>query len=235
MQTLQPPNVAQRALYMLLRIDRLRFLLCRIRWALLKRKARFVTTMDKAVGEQTVTYNFASLQQGDAFGMARRMSLLLYPVAAIFKDRLADIRVLIVGPRTEEDIYWARSLGMFHTEGLDLFSYSDLIKLGDVHNSGIADQSYDAVLLGWMISYSSDPELVIKECLRILKPGGLLGIGIQSNARQKYEGIKPPRMNPLNSPEDLAALVKLPMLFSNDPHQEVTYDCGTVFLNAAAP
>jgi hypothetical protein len=231
-QELQQPGRAERLLYALLRIDRLRYSLCRIRWKLLKRHTKFLNSFDEAVGEQTISHNFGALEGNSAFGMAARMSLLLYPVAAIFKDRLASIRVLIVGPRTEDDIFWARSLGMFNTEGMDLFTYSDMIKLGDIHRSGIGDQAYDVVLLGWMISYSSDPELVVRECLRILKPGGLLGIGIESNSRQKYDGVKPPRMNALNSPQDLADLVQLPMLFNNDPHSDVTYDCGALFLNS---
>src|SRR6202012_5952842 len=99
-------------------------------------------------------------------------------------------KVLIVGPRTEDDILWAKSLGLFNTDGLDLFSYSPYIKVGDIHKSGIPDASYDAVLLGWMLSYSSDPELVVAECLRILKPGGYLGIGIESDALQDVEGVK---------------------------------------------
>ena len=215
--------------YGLMRINGIRLFVCKLRWRLRKHKLRVHPSMDKAVGEQTVEYNLGAFDEFRAFGMARRMSLLLFPTAAIFKDYLADIKVLIVGPRTEDDIIWARSLGMLNTTGLDLFSYSPLILLGDIHNSGITDRSYDAVLLGWMISYSSDPQRVIDECLRILKPGGLLGIGIESSARQKYDGIKPPRMNTLNSPADLAALVGLPMIFNNEPFNEITYDCAAIF------
>lgn len=185
--------------------------------------------MDKAVGEQTITHNLSAFGNNAVFGMAKRMSLLLFPTAAIFKDRLDSVHVLIVGPRTEDDIFWARSLGMFNTVGLDLFSYSPLIQIGDIHKSEIPDHSYDAILLGWMLSYSSEPRRVVDECLRIVKPGGLLGIGIESNARQKYDGIRPPRMNPLNTPSDLAEFVGLPMVFNNDPLQEITYDCGVVF------
>jgi SAM-dependent methyltransferase len=222
-----------RLFYILLRADRLRYIVCRIRWRLSKNKIRFLGSMDDGVGKQTIEHNFDALAKSDAFGMARRMSLLLYPVAAIFKDQLAQARILIVGPRTEDDVFWAKSLGLFNTDAVDLFSYSPLIKLADIHHSGIPDQSYDAVLLGWVISYSSNPQLVIDECKRILKPNGLLGIGIESNAKQKYEGIKPPRMNTLNSPRDLAALVKLPIAFNNTPYEDRTYDCGVVFRNAA--
>jgi SAM-dependent methyltransferase len=223
------PGFAERWLYRALRLETLRIRLCQLRWRLLKHKLRFYPSLDEAVGEKAISHNISAFDHSAAFGMARRMSLLLYPTAAVFKDRLNDIKVLIVGPRTEDDIFWARSLGMFNTVGLDLFSYSPLIELGDIHDSQIPSESYDAVLLGWMISYSGNPRKVVDECLRILKPGGLLGIGIESNARQKYDGIQPPRMNALNSPADLADLTQLPIVFSNDPLQDITYDCGVIF------
>jgi SAM-dependent methyltransferase len=229
------PGRLERWFYLLMRIDRFRFIFCRLRWRLLKRKLQFHPNADKAVGEDTVRYNLGAFDHLAVFGMGKRMSLLLFPTAAIFKDNLPQRKVLVVGPRTEDDVLWARSLGLFNTEGLDLFSYSPLIRIGDIHNSGLPDQSYDAVLLGWMISYSSNPHLVIEECLRMLKPGGLLAIGIESNARQKYEGVKPPRMNSLNSPADLAELVGLPMIFNNDPLEEVTYDCAAIFKKLPKP
>jgi hypothetical protein len=54
--------------------------------------------------------------------MANRMALLLYPTAAALRDR-REARVLIVGPRTADDIFWARA----RTEECArtrLFSYS---------------------------------------------------------------------------------------------------------------
>jgi SAM-dependent methyltransferase len=223
------PGFVERWLYRASRLEGFRFRLCKLRWRLLKHKLRFYPVPSGAIGETAISHNIAAFDHSAVFGMAKRMSLLLFPTAAVFKDRLNDIKVIIVGPRTEDDIFWARSLGMFNTVGLDLFSYSPLIQLGDIHDSHIPDESYDAVLLGWMISYSSNPRKVADECLRILKPGGLLGIGIESNARQKYDGVKPPRMNTLNSPADLADLVGLPIVFNNDPLQDITYDCGVIF------
>jgi SAM-dependent methyltransferase len=223
------PGFAERWLYRASRIEAFRFRLCQLRWRLLKHKLVFHQSLNEGVGEKTISHNIAAFDNAAVFGMAKRMSLLLFPTAAVFKDRLNDIKVLIVGPRTEDDIFWARSLGMFNTVGLDLFSYSPMIQVADIHDSGIPDESYDAVLLGWMISYSKAPKRVVDECLRILKPGGLLGIGIESSARQKYDGIKPPRMNSLNGPADLAELVDLHMIFNNDPLQDIAYDCGAIF------
>ncbi|MBA2587459.1 MAG: methyltransferase domain-containing protein [Alphaproteobacteria bacterium] len=227
------PSRLARLFFALLYIDKVRFKVSQLRWRFLKKNLHMAQDMDLAVGQNTIDHNLGAFSSnGAAFGMARRMSLLLFPLAALCKDRLHTTKVLIVGPRTEDDIFWAKSLGLYNTDGLDLFSYSPWIEVGDIHKSGIPSQSYDAVLLGWMISYSSEPGQVIDECRRILKPGGFLGIGIESDATQKARGVQPPRMNALNSPADLAELVKLPIAFSNELYEELTYDCGVVFKNS---
>jgi SAM-dependent methyltransferase len=215
--------------------ERIRNAICRIRWRLLQKNLKLLegTEITSAVGRQTIDHNLGALKAAQAvFGMAGRMSLLLYPIAAVLKDRLATSRILIVGPRTEDDIFWAKSLGLRHTEGIDLFSYSKHIKLGDIHNSGLPSEFYDAVLLGWMISYSSDPERVVQECKRMLKPGGYLGIGIEANPQMGVLLDTDLRKNSLNCPADLIELVKSPVLFSNeryDPGARESYDCGVVF------
>ena len=107
--------------YALLYADFIRRPFCRLRWIFLRRNLQFQNkdSVSNAVGRDTINHNFTALSRGDtaAFGMAKRMSLLLFPVAAILKDRIEKSRVLIVGPRTEDDIFWAKSLGLWNTEG----------------------------------------------------------------------------------------------------------------------
>jgi hypothetical protein len=224
-------RIFEELLYSVLFIDSVRLRICKWRWIFLQKRLRFYhgSTTAGSIGQETVKHNLSAFEFDAVFGMARRMSLLLFPVAALLKDQLNTARVLIVGPRTEDDIFWAWSLGLRNTEGMDLFSYSKYIAVGDIHNSEIASDAYDAVLLGWMISYSSDPAKVIEECKRILKPGGYLGIGIEANPLQRVEGIKPPRVNNLNSSKDLIELVQSPVVFTNEPYQDIRYDCAIVF------
>jgi hypothetical protein len=215
--------------YALLHVSPLRRLLCALRWRLLKHRLTIMPGMDEAVGEDTLSHNLSAFGSGAVFGMAKRMSLLLYPTAALLKDALPTARVLIVGPRTEDDIFWAKSLGLYNTDGMDLLSYSKYIQIGDIHNSGLGDNSYDAVLLGWMISYTKNPDRVIAECKRIIRSGGYLGIGLESDATQNIRGILPPRMNTLNSVDDLAIAVSEPLMFNNRPYQNITHDCAAIF------
>ena len=213
----------------LFKIDLLRNYYCWLRYRLLKRRLRFLPEESGGVGRYTVEHNLSALDGRAAFGMGNRMSLLLYPLAAALRDR-GDARVLIVGPRTEDDIYWARALGMNDVRGLDLFSYSPWIDVGDIHRTNYATGTFDAVVLGWVISYSARPEAMVAECKRILKPGGYLGFGIESNPELRATGkYNPPRVNGLNSASDIAALVDAPLLFIHDPATDVPTDNAVVF------
>ena len=197
---------------------------------------RFFESNSVDIGEKTVSHNLDAFLFDAAFGCGGRMALLIYPLAAYFhfvQVRRQDLKILVVGPRTEDDIFWLRAYGFLGTAGLDLFSYSDSIQLGDIHQTDIPSQSIDAVLLGWMISYSKDPEGVVKECRRILKPGGLLGIGIEHHPGP----IDPssPRVNTLNSLHDLEELVASSgparRVFGYDHYNEAMGDFGTALLS----
>jgi SAM-dependent methyltransferase len=219
----------QRIFMQLLRIDPLRNAYCRLRYRLLKRRMKVMPTMADRVGEHTIEHNIGALQDRAAFGMGNRMALLLYPLAAALRDR-PDAKVLIVGPRTEDDLYWARALGMANVRGLDLFSYSPLIDVGDIHQTPYANESFDAVILGWVISYSAQPEALVQECKRITKTGGYLGFGIESNPEHRRTGkYGPPRVNALNSGHDIAQIVRAPVVFVYDPMLEVPTDNAILF------
>lgn len=48
---------------------------------------------------------------------------------------------------------------------------------GILPNPGISSESFDVVTLWDVIEHVPDPEAVVRECWRILKPGGVLGLG----------------------------------------------------------
>lgn len=219
----------RRVAYQVLHVDALRHIYCRIRYLLLRHKMRVLETLSAGVGAQTVAHNMAALSQRAAFGMGNRMALLLYPTAVALRDSV-DPRILIVGPRTEDDLYLAKALGLMNVRGLDLFSYSPMIDIGDIHATTYPSGSVDAVILGWVISYSAQPQDLIKECKRILAPGGYLAFGIESNPEyRRGQELKPPRVNTLNSAADIARLVDEPVAFIHDPQLEVPTDNAVVF------
>ncbi len=206
--------------YEVLKIDLIRNYFCWMRFQFKKKNIRVFEAIGDEIGKDTIEHNMGALSNRAAYGMDNRMALLLYPLAALVRD-MALPKVLIVGPRTEDDIFWARSLGMLDARGLDLFSYSAMIDVGDMHATHYPTGEFDAVILGWVVSYSSVPSLLLQECERIVKPGGYLGFGIESNPELRATGeAKPPRANSLNSASDIAALTTGQIVFIYDPQLE---------------
>lgn len=220
----------------LLRIDRIRFRFVKLRYSLFKRRMRFFDAGCSEIGERTIPHNLDAFAYDAAFGCGNRMALLIYPLVAYYHFHAVqrqDVKILVVGPRTEDDIFWLRAYGFLETIGLDLFSYSKYILLGDIHHVDFPSQSFDAVLLGWMISYSKDPRAVMKECRRILKPGGLLGIGIEHHPGPVDRSS--PRVNSLNTLHDLESLVAstgpAEAVFRYDHYNEAAGDFGSALVS----
>jgi SAM-dependent methyltransferase len=198
-------------LYPFLRFKYIRYRVVKFRYLFFNKRIRIKQDVSASTGEQTITHNLDAFKNlAAAFGCGERMGLLIYPLVgyySFYKIDKSKLRVLIVGCRTEDDIYWMRAYGFTQTIGLDLFSYSRNILVGDIHKTDFEDASFDIVLLGWMISYTKNPAEVIRECRRILKKDGLLGIGIDHDPKQNNNDIKPPRVNTLNSTADIISLL----------------------------
>ncbi len=130
--------------------------------------------------ENTVKHNFENLDPNIAHS---RPWALLGPLTGI--DRIAynigDLKVLIVGPRTEAEIIWYLSTGFRQPNiyGLDLITYSEFITQGDMHDMPFEENFFDVVLFSWVLGYSTNQKLAVKEGIRVLKPSGIIGIGEQ--------------------------------------------------------
>jgi SAM-dependent methyltransferase len=205
----------------LLSVDRIRFYVCRIRFFFLKKKLRFQDQKDAAVLSYAVSHNLSALDEDCAFGMEKRMSLVLYPSVALLREKGQLASCLIIGPRTEDDILWAWSLGLSNTKGFDLFSYSPYIDIGDMHNMNYQNDSFDLVILGWVLAYSSNPLSALAECFRICKPGGYVAIGMDSISDDLYDSDHPMNIpgytNIFRNLNEVEKLVNFKVIFS---HQE---------------
>ncbi len=108
-----------------------------------------------------------------------RILKLIMPLSVI--DGMGpQTKVLAIGCRYEADLLYLAAYG-FSSEnirGFDLFSYSPWVDLGNMHAMQYADNSWDAILCGWTIAYSSEPELAAREMIRVLRPGGVVAISI---------------------------------------------------------
>ena len=214
----------------LLSVDRIRFYVCKIRYFFLKKNLKYQDSKDAAVLSYAVSHNLSALDQDCAYGMEKRMSLVLYPSVALLREKGKLASCLIIGPRTEDDILWAWSLGLKNTRGLDLFSYSPYIDVGDMHHMSYKNDSFDLVILGWVLAYSSSPLSALTECFRVCKPGGYVAIGMDSISDDLYDPDHPMDIpgftnSFINIPE-VEKLVNLKAIFT---HQENFKDNGHAY------
>lgn len=170
----------------LMRIEPVRACVLSLRYfyfARLLRRLRVFRHPSDSVSANTVKYNMTAFNRPL---LLRRTRVLLRPLSVIETlDR--DSAILVVGPRSEDDLLHLRSYGFRNVRGLDLLSYSPLIDLGDMHRMPYADSTFDAVLYGWVLVYSDDPERAAREALRVVKPGGIVGIGAEHHPQRLVE------------------------------------------------
>jgi SAM-dependent methyltransferase len=119
---------------------------------------------------------------------AGRVLRLIRPLSVI--DRMGpQSKVLDIGCRFESDLLYLVGYGFEpeNVRGLDMFSYSPWVDLGNMHAMHYPDNTWDAVLLPWVLSYSDEPEKAAREVIRVTKPGGLIGVGVTVYTREDLD------------------------------------------------
>lgn len=154
-----------------------------VRWAILTNRGKTPPTYAAEPDLHRVAgleYSRDALRRFSPLERARRMILLLSGIPALSQDSM-----LIIGPRYEEEIFYARGLGWSPTgiRAIDLLTYSHLIDQGDMHSLPYRDESFAAVCCGWTLSYSREPALAAREISRVLRRGGYLALGIEVAVR----------------------------------------------------
>lgn len=197
-------------------IPKLRTKFCKLRWKMRKGDMRFLDGLGPEVRKSVIEHNLSAFNHDAAFGCGNRMTLLMYPLSVLIQDKKVS-KVLIVGPRTEDDIYLAKALGFADTKGVDLFSYSPYIELGDCHRLPYQNAEFDAVVLGWVIAYCGDPHLALREAKRVLKPSGYLAIGWEWVPRNQKTDNLHIRGNTVNDASEYLEAVNMKPVFLNDP------------------
>lgn len=120
-----------------------------------------------------------------------RILWLIQPLSAIDKMN-ENSKVLAIGVRLETDLLYLAAYG-FHPKnirGMDLLSYSPWVDLGNMHNMPYADNSWDAIMLGWVLTYSTDPQKAADELVRTSKNGGIIAIGLTYYPEHVLEGYR---------------------------------------------
>jgi 2-polyprenyl-3-methyl-5-hydroxy-6-metoxy-1,4-benzoquinol methylase len=121
--------------------------------------------------------------------------------------RLAELRRLgwdVVGQEVDE----SAAIRARETHGLTVI-------VGPLEKLGLSPASFDAVTLSHVIEHVPDPAALLRECWRLVKPGGVLvgvtpnvdGIGRRAFGR-RWRGLEPPRHVRIFSPRTLALLAR---------------------------
>ncbi len=114
-----------------------------------------------------------------------RPSLLIWPLVSIdyLRMQMPSIQVLSIGPRAEAELFMLVSIGfnIRNIKALDLVSYSPSVDVGDMHDMPYEENSFDVIILGWVIAYSNDHLKVAQEVMRVAKPGAVVAIGCEYN------------------------------------------------------
>jgi SAM-dependent methyltransferase len=160
---------------LLLQIQRVRELVADDRAnRLLEKSLRTGENKDGQVARGTVEHNLEGARHAASLDRPMTLVSTAMGIERVRRDA-PTLRVLSIGPRSEIELFALRAAG-FRWEniiGLDLISYSPLVKVGDVHAMPFADSSFDILFMGWVLAYSKDHPKAVSEVIRVLKPGGI--------------------------------------------------------------
>lgn len=121
---------------------------------------------------------------GSEGGRLRRSKKFLDQIATLLGQSPEKIRLLDVGCSSGAFLHAAVELG-FHAEGVEpapkaaATAQAAGLKVyqGLLQEAGYADGQFDAITLFEVIEHLQQPQDLLKECRRILRPGGILLIG----------------------------------------------------------
>lgn len=140
------------------------------------------------VSQNTVFHNLKGLKLSSFRTFAGIRPIKLLQLASI-PDHVDNMgpkkngtaKLLTIGPRAESEIFLARTLGFkkANIRGLDLISYSPYIDLGDMHDMPYEDNTWDVIIMGWVLAYSNDPQKAISEVIRVAKDKAVITLGYQ--------------------------------------------------------
>ncbi len=118
-----------------------------------------------------------------------RFDRLIYSMMANERFNL-DSKILIIGPRSESDILKLNAFGYKNIEAIDLISYSKKITIMDAHNMEYEANTFDSIFCGWVLPYSSNPQKIANNILKVIKNGGLVSVGIEYSPKEPINTLR---------------------------------------------
>ncbi len=189
-----------------LRIPTINWLVFKIRFMYFVHLRRRLRSLADQAGVDRHDYSVKMLRNGVTSNRPLRLILPLSSIDAIDKS---SARTLSVGCRFETELLYLWAYGYRHVRGVDMISYSPYVELGNMHALPYADNSWDVVLLGWVISYSTSPHTAANEILRVTTNGGTIAIAVAYSPNEAATGsdaIGETQRKRLQRVDDLLAL-----------------------------
>jgi SAM-dependent methyltransferase len=122
----------------------------------------------------------------------KRTEVVINVLRSIKNINADEVNLVCVGPRNEAEILLLKLYGFKNSIGIDLFSYSPLIKVMDMNFLEYADNTFDIYYSSFVLAYSPDVKRTMSEAVRVIKHGGIL-VMIWSSVLKKglYGSITP--------------------------------------------
>lgn len=180
-----------------------------------------------------IYHNYHTHQKHDAPGFVKHLPTKIYKLllfnfwrGGLLESCFAGCRpgkLLDVGCGGGEFMSRMQRKG-WEVEGIDvdakaaqaaMRNYGFNVRMGRLEEMNYQESSFDAINLRHVIEHVHDPEVLLSECLRVLKPGGLL-VSMTPNVnsfghrrfRSDWRGLEPPRHIYLYTERSLIALAE---------------------------
>jgi SAM-dependent methyltransferase len=182
----------------LLAIPLIRERVCRVRYSFLKR----FYGIRQGTNEGVLHLAYSQSHFKSYLSFKGRVNYLVEIVNSLLPKKKKNLSILAIGPRFESELFGYRGLGIKwrNIQGLDTFSYSPKIQIGNMHSAPFNSGSFDIIVCGWTIAYSATPEVAFSEFFRLLKREGK--VVITWDLPDSFE-VKDPSSLTLNRKQDI--------------------------------
>lgn len=132
---------------------------------------------DDSYYQRVQTYN-ASVTSARTVMTSRRAEELFAALCVPPRD-LTKERLLLIGPRTVQELYlaWLYGFSWDGIEGIDLYQTHPKIHVMNMEEMTFPDASFDSILMSATLAYAKNVGSCLAECARVLRPGGHLVFG----------------------------------------------------------
>jgi SAM-dependent methyltransferase len=220
----------------LLQVRAIRQMLARERLKVLSSASGFKTAENTAnVIHNGVQYNVDGAKSAPDLDRPSLMVNVVSSIERVWRN-IGGLDVLSIGPRSEIEIFALRAAGFKsdRIRALDLFSYSPYVEIGNMHAMPYADNSFDVVLLGWVLAYSRDPAVAAKEVVRVCRDGAIV-IASADYVGERKPGTVTEFDNQETRIKDVAQILSYfgeavgPVYFRHDPELPARHMVMTAF------